>query len=63
MPQKIRCKVCRKETVHRHLHDSLADFPGETHMAGSERYECSACGHAIYRKEGDKKGLKFFLDR
>lgn len=66
---QIRCEHCGKETDHRHLHDSpygllRLRIPREgAHMAGSERYECAECGHAIFAAEGTKRGLKFVLDK
>jgi ribosomal protein L44E len=61
IPRMIFCNVCQKETEHSHLHDSVHGLEG-THMSGSERYQCVECANAIYKEEGEKKGLKFFLD-
>lgn len=61
IPRMIFCNICKKETEHSHLHDSAHGIEG-THMAGSERYQCVECGNGIYKEEGRKNGLDFFLD-
>ena len=36
----------------------------ETHMSGSERFECTECTFkCLNAKEGKKYGLKFILDK
>ncbi len=45
----------------KHLHNEAHGISG-THMANSERYECSKCNKSYYKEEGEKIGLKFFLD-
>lgn len=57
----MQCPKCKKETEHRHCHDSPYGMPG-AHMDGSERYECKECGATLYKIEGEKQGLKFILD-
>jgi uncharacterized protein with PIN domain len=54
-----KCPKCGGEM--KHLHDSAHGIP-ETHMAGSERYECAKCDKKIYKVEGEKLGLKFICD-
>jgi transposase-like protein len=44
----------------RHLHDNA---PDGAHLAGSERYECSQCGHVLTRREAIDAGLTYTLDR
>lgn len=61
MKNLVFCDNCKKETEHRHMHDTAHGI-STTHMSGSERYECVECGHAIFKKEGVEKGLKFVLD-
>lgn len=60
---KIWCENCDEETDHKHLHDTAHGIP-ETHMAGSERYECSACGRAIFKEQAAVRNLnlRFVLD-
>jgi len=58
---QVRCEGCRKETTHRHVHDTAYGIEG-THMAGSERYECTVCGRAMRKEESLEKGLNFILD-
>jgi len=58
----MKCPNCRRETEHRHLHDEAHGVTG-THMDGSERYECAECGYAMFPEEGERQGLRFFLDR
>ena len=55
------CPKCEKTTEHDHKHD-CAHGMFETHMAGSERYECKECGHWLGKKEAEAQGLKFVLD-
>lgn len=55
------CRRCERATMHRHLHDAPYGLAG-AHMVGSERYECKACGNAVYAEEGKKMGLPFVLD-
>ena len=57
----MKCPKCKKETEHRHMHDTAHGI-SETHMVGSERYECRICGYNMYKKEGEKQGLKYILD-
>ena len=57
----MKCPKCKKETEHRHMHDTAHGI-SETHMVGSERYECRICGYSMYKKEGEKQGLKYILD-
>lgn len=58
------CPRCKKETEHRHLHDTAHGIEG-THMSGTERFECKECGHAIfaYDEEAKQPSLKFVLDK
>jgi hypothetical protein len=57
----IFCNRCQRETEHTHMHDTAHGIP-ETHMDGSERYECSICENGIYPTEGKERGLTFVLD-
>lgn len=61
MIAKIKCRKCKKETEHKHMHNSPYGLAG-AHMSGTERYECQECGHAIFAYEGKKQGLEYFLD-
>lgn len=54
------CRRCKRDTEHRHLHDCAHGIP-ETHMAGSERYECIECGTATFAADGID-GFRFILD-
>lgn len=44
-----------------HLHDTIYGIP-ETHMVGSERFECSICRHVLSSEEADGRGLVYTLD-
>lgn len=55
------CLKCKEMTESKHMHDCAHGIP-ETHMAGSERYECKKCGHWLSREDAEKQGLKYFLD-
>jgi hypothetical protein len=57
----MECPRCNKTTEHVHLHNAAHGMP-ETHMDGSERYECKECGYAMYAMEGEKQGLLYLLD-
>lgn len=61
MAVKVHCPRCDAQTSHKHLHDAPHGIPG-THMAGTERYQCEVCGHAIFAAEGEQMGLAFELD-
>jgi DNA-directed RNA polymerase subunit RPC12/RpoP len=56
------CPKCGKITEHDHVHNEAYGIAG-THMAGSERYECRECGHALYAEEGSLQGLDYVLDK
>lgn len=43
------------------MHNTAHGIP-ETHMAGTERFECKKCGYAIYKEEGEKLGFVYALD-
>lgn len=55
------CPKCKRVVEHKHMHDCAHGIP-ETHMTGSERYECVECGHSVRKVEGEKQGLQFVLD-
>lgn len=59
----LRCRDCKTDTPHNHMHDAPYGIEG-THMAGSERFTCEACGHNIFI--GDVRGTDiaklFILD-
>jgi hypothetical protein len=55
------CLSCRSVTRHRHLHDCAHGIP-ETHMAGSERFECAACGRTTFAHSPDADTFAFVLD-
>ena len=57
----MNCPRCGALTEAKHMHDCAHGIP-ETHMGGSERYECVDCGYVMRKIEGEKQGLKFFLD-
>lgn len=58
---KVMCPCCRKETEHRHLHNTAYDIWG-THMAGTERYECVECKNEIFKNQAQGLSLTFALD-
>ena len=57
----MNCPKCKGLTEAKHMYDCAHGIP-ETHMAGTERYECVDCGYVMRKVEGEKQGLKFFLD-
>lgn len=57
----MKCPNCCRVTKHKHLHDCAHGIP-DTHMSGSERYECEECGYVMDKKEAESQGLQFILD-
>ncbi len=57
----MNCPKCEHETKHQHLRNGAYGMP-ETHMDGSERYECAECGYVMWKEEGERQGLKFIFD-
>jgi uncharacterized protein with PIN domain len=55
-----RCPNCNGSTF-RHTHN-CAHGIAETHMAGTERFECVQCGRSIRAAEGKPLGFNFILD-
>lgn len=61
MTKPILCRGCGNLVPHRHMHDAAHGIYG-THMAGSERFECSGCG--LRTLASDKvDGFEFILDK
>ena len=58
---RVFCSHCKTETVHQHLHDAAHGIP-ETHMSGSERYECEVCGRSLFKGDPETRDLQFILD-
>jgi len=61
MPEPKPCPNCDSTEEFRHLRDTAYGMP-ETHMAGSERYECAACDHRLSRGECASLNLEFVYD-
>lgn len=55
------CSSCGERREFRHMHDTAHGIAG-THMAGSERFECSVCGTTYYAADGAPFPLKFIFD-
>jgi hypothetical protein len=55
------CLTCGAVTAHRHLHDCAHGIP-ETHMAGSERFECTACARPTFAHSPGADTFRFVLD-
>ncbi|MEP9389614.1 hypothetical protein [Mesorhizobium sp. KR9-304] len=58
---EAHCHSCGQKRPFRHMHDTAHGIPG-THMAGSERFECSACGETIHAGDNDGQ-FTFILDK
>lgn len=56
------CPRCEDGIEFKHMHDCAHGIP-DTHMAGSERYECPSCAYAIHAGEGKGMGLNFVLEK
>lgn len=62
MRDKANCPQCERETEFRHVHDSPYGMEG-AHMAGSERFECAACGFVVREPDAARfPALVFVLD-
>jgi hypothetical protein len=59
------CSCCGSVEKHRHVHDCAHDSEaaGKTHMAGSERFECTLCGHAVTARDREAARFPFMLDK
>lgn len=55
------CPGCEQITAHQHLHDTAHGI-AETHMVGSERFECTACGHVTTAGDPAAGRFNFTLD-
>lgn len=61
MEKDKRCPRCGCFHEFQHLHDTAYGM-SETHMAGSERFECNGCEYMLEREEAENIGLKYVLD-
>lgn len=55
------CHICICQTRHLHLHDCAHGIP-ETHMHGTERFQCSGCGHLTFAHMDGADRFPFILD-
>lgn len=55
------CLACAKPTPHSHWHDLAHGLP-QTHMSGSERFVCEACGRTTFAYSADADTFRFVLD-
>lgn len=62
MSKRGYCRTCGTETEFRHRHD-LFNGDKNTHVVGSERFECLTCGIAYTAADGAPPPLKFLYDR
>ncbi len=61
MRTNYKCTDCGNFVPHRHMHDCAHGIAG-THMAGSERFECSLCGHRTHANQPGADLFPFVLD-
>lgn len=62
--ERAHCPQCNEERVFRHLHTPAYAGMSETHMMGSERFDCAVCGFSVGPREASKfPTLVFVLDR
>lgn len=62
MPGTIRhCRHCNLSTVHQHWHDCAHGIP-ETHIHGTERFECIRCRLATFAWSEGSDRFRFVLD-
>lgn len=58
-----KCTACGIDRPHRHMHDCAHGIP-ETHMEGSERFECVHCGKSTHvNDEPRNPDFVFILDK
>ena len=62
MPEIGNCDTCGQPRPFKHLHDTAHGIAG-THMAGSERFECTVCGETYSATDGPPFPLKFVFDK
>lgn len=55
------CRNCNQDTEHSHMHDCAHGIP-ETHMAGTERFVCTSCGHVTHARDPYASDFIFVLD-
>ncbi len=55
------CPNCGQKSGFYHQHD-CAHGIAETHMVGTERYECKACKYKFFKTEGELHGFKYICD-
>lgn len=56
------CLICGASTRHHHLYDSALGNP-QGHLAGTERFECSACGKSTFAdSDNASDAFRFVLD-
>jgi DNA-directed RNA polymerase subunit RPC12/RpoP len=58
---KAQCDNCKKETEHHHQHSEVHAVSG-THLAGTERFKCSECGHTTFKNDLGAEKFTFILD-
>lgn len=56
------CPNCGVIGSIKHMHDTAHGLE-DTHMEGSERFECSSCGASLTREQAEGLGLKYVLDK
>lgn len=56
-----KCLRCGYTCEHKHMHDTAHGIP-ETHMAGSERFVCTQCGHTTFYYSPGAEKFRFELD-
>ena len=57
----MECPKCKKDTL-QHKHNCAHGIP-ETHMAGSERFECECGFYVGNARDGKDHNLIFVLDK
>ena len=59
--KQFHCRTCNAVTRHWHLHDTAHGIR-ETHMAGSERFQCHPCGRTTFAHSEGAEAFPFVLD-
>jgi hypothetical protein len=61
MKKQYYCSGCGSVSEHNHVHNCAHGTP-ETHMAGTERFTCRLCGHAVAAADKEASRFPFILD-
>jgi hypothetical protein len=56
------CERCACMRPHKHMHCTAYDLE-QTHMAGSEHFDCTGCGKSTFANDEGASRFPFILDK